>query len=87
MVEAEIMIKLFLLAWVITRFEPIQMLVELLPDKLIYNLIKLLLTCLKCVLFWSVLVFTGDIFLASGMAFIGFWYDKLIGPQENKVRL
>jgi len=77
----------FLLAWVITRFEPIQMLLELLPDNLVSNLIKLLLSCLKCVLFWSVLIFTGDIFLASMMAFIGFWYDKLISPIENRVRL
>ena len=87
MVETILMIKLFLLAWVITRFEPIQMLLELLPDNLFSNLIRLLTTCLKCVLFWSVLIFTGDIFLASGMAFIGFWYDKIIAPIENKVRL
>lgn len=82
-----LMIKFFVLAWVITRFEPIQMLLELLPDNLVSNLIKLLLSCLKCVLFWSILLFTGDVFIASGMAFIGFWYDKLISPIENKVRL
>jgi hypothetical protein len=82
-----LMIKLFLLCWVITRFEPIQMILELLPDNLISNLIRLFTSCLKCVLFWTVLIFTGDIFLASGMAFIGFWYDKLISPIENKVRL
>ena len=84
---AILLIKFFLLAWVITRFEPIQMLLELLPDNLMSNLIKLLLSCLKCVLFWSVLSFTGDVFLASGMAFVVFWYDKFISPIENKVRL
>lgn len=84
---AILLIKFFLLAWVITRFEPIQMLLELLPDNLMSNLIKLLLSCLKCVLFWSVLSFTGDVFLASGMAFVGFWYDKFISPIENRVRL
>lgn len=82
-----LMIKFFVLAWVVTRFEPIQMLLELLPDNLVSNLTKLLLSCLKCVLFWSVLSFTGDVFIASGMAFIGFWYDKIIGPIENRVRL
>ena len=81
------MIKLFLLAWVITRFEPIQIVLELIPDNLVFNLLKLLVSCLKCVLFWLVLIFTYDIFLASGMAFIAFWYDKLISPIENKVRL
>lgn len=81
------MIKLFLLAWVITRFEPIQIVLELIPDNLVFNLLKLLVSCLKCVSFWLVLIFTYDIFLASGMAFIAFWYDKLISPIENKVRL
>ncbi len=79
--------KLFLLSWLITRFEPIQMILELMPDKLIPNLFKLLLTCLKCVLLWLTLIYTGNIFLAAGMSFIGFWYDKFIAPIENKVRL
>lgn len=87
MVETILMIKLFLLAWVITRFEPIQIVLELIPDNLVFNLLKLLVSCLKCVSFWLVLIFTYDIFLASGMAFIAFWYDKLISPIENKVRL
>lgn len=82
-----LMIKFFFLSWTITRFEPIHMILEALPDNLIFNLLRLLLTCIKCVLFWSVLIFTGNIFLASGMAFIGFWYDKFISPIENKVRL
>ena len=80
-------IKIFLLSWMITRFQPIQMLMEILPDKLIYNLIKLLLTCLMCVSFWSSLLITGNIFVASGVAFVGFWYDKIIGFYENRVRL
>ena len=87
MIELFLLIKLFLLSWVITRFEPISMILEILPDNLIFNLFRLLLTCLKCVLFWMTLSFTGDIFISAGMAFIGFWYDKLIGPIENKVRL
>lgn len=82
-----ILIKVFLLSWLITRFEPLQMLLELLPDKLISNLFRLLLSCLKCVLLYATFAFTGDIFLAAGMSFIGFWYDKFIGPIENKVRL
>lgn len=82
-----ILIKVFLLSWLITRFEPIQMVLELLPDNLVINLFRLLLTCLKCVLLYMTFVFTGDIFLAAGMSFVGFWYDKFIGPIENKVRL
>jgi hypothetical protein len=40
-----------------------------------------------CVSFWSTLIWTGDIFIASGVAFVGFWYDKIIGFYENRVRL
>jgi hypothetical protein len=63
------------------------MTLEALPNKLVYNLIRLILTCLKCLAFWITLTWTGDIFLASLMAFIGFWYDKIIGRIENKIRL
>ena len=83
----KIMISIWLLSWFITRFEPLQMTLELLPNKLIYNLFKLLISCLKCVSFWITLFYTGDIILASGIAFISFWYDKWIGPLERKVRL
>lgn len=83
----ETLISIWLLSWVITRFEPLQMILETLPNKLITNVIKLLLSCLKCVSFWTTLIWTGNIFLASGMAFISFWYDKWIGPLERRVRL
>ena len=83
----EMLISIWLVSWFITRFEPLQMILELLPNKLIPNLIKLLVTCLKCVSFWSTLLVTQNIVLASGMAFISFWYDKWIGPLERKVRL
>lgn len=82
-----LLLKIFILCWVITRFEPIQWLLELLPDNLIFNISKLLLTCLKCSLLWVTLLYTGDIYIACGMSFIGFWYDKWIGYYENRIRL
>ena len=83
----KIMISIWLLSWFITRFEPLQMLLELLPNKLLWNLIKLLISCLKCISFWITLGYTQNIIAASGIAFISFWYDKFIGPLERKVRL
>lgn len=80
-------IKIFFLSWLITRFQPIQMLLEALPDRLLNNIIKLLFSCLMCMSFWTTLIYTGDIFMSSAMAFIGFWYDKIIGFYENRVRL
>lgn len=82
-----LLFKIFIVSWLISRFEPIHMVLETLPNKLVYNLIRLVLTCLKCLAFWITLSLTQDIFLASLMAFIGFWYDKIIGRIENKVRL
>lgn len=83
----ETLFTIWIISWFITRFEPLQMILELLPNKLIYNLFKLLVTCLKCVSFWITLIMTEDIFLAALIAFISFWYDKIIGPQERKVKL
>ena len=82
-----ILLKVFLFAWVFTRFKPLQWLLELLPDRLVLNLIKLLLSCMTCISLWFGLVYTQDIWLSAGASFIGFWYDKLIGWRENVVRL
>lgn len=87
MLTIMIYIKIFFLAWVITKFEPIEMILELLPDKLFYNVIRLVFSCLMCCLFWTTFALTGNIFAASFMAYIGFWYNKFISPIENKVRL
>jgi hypothetical protein len=79
--------KVFILSWCLTRFKPIQWLLDLAPDYLIFNLIRLLLTCLQCSSFWIGIIFTGDIFLASTASFIGFWWDKMVSPIENRIRL
>jgi hypothetical protein len=81
------LIKLFLLCWVLTRFEPISWLLELLPDNLVFNITKAIITCLKCSLLWVTFLHTGDIFVACGMSFFGFWYDKIIGYYENRIKL
>ncbi len=83
----ETLVSIWLVSWFITRFEPLQMVLELLPNKLLFNLFKLLITCLRCLSFWITLCYTQNIILASGIAFVSFWYDKFIGPQERKVRL
>ena len=79
--------KLFMFSWLLTRFQPIQMLLGALPDNLLMNIIRLLFSCLMCMNFWMTLGYTQDFFFASVMAFIGFWYDKIIGFYENRVRL
>ena len=82
-----LLIKIWLICWTITRFEPLKMVLDLLPNKLIPNLVRLVLTCLRCLTLWVTLIWTGDIFLACLVSFVSFFYDKFIGPIENKVRL
>lgn len=83
----ETLFTIWIISWFITHFEPLQMILELLPNKLLPNLFKLLITCLKCLTFWVTLIWTGNIYWASLIAFISFWYDKIIGPEERKVKL
>lgn len=79
--------QILLLSWVITKFKPLQIILEILPDKLFFNLLKLLLTCIMCVSFWLTLTLTYDVYLASLNAFVAFWYSKIFGYYENRVRL
>jgi hypothetical protein len=64
MIDLIVLIKSLLLAWIVTRFEPLKIIVEVLPDKLIYNVIKLLLTCSKCCTFWLSLIIYRDLYTA-----------------------
>lgn len=82
-----ILVKIWFVSWMITRFEPLHMLLELLPDKLFYNMLSLILTCLKCLSMWMTLIVTGDIFLSSLLCFISFFYEKNLGHWERRVRL
>jgi hypothetical protein len=79
--------QVLILSWLITRFKPVEMMLELLPDNLFFNLVQLLLSCLMCVSFWTGLILTQDIYLSALISFIGFWYDKVLGFYERRVRL
>ena len=82
-----LLIKIWFICWFLTHFEPLDMILEGMPNKLLYNIIKLLLTCLMCSTFWLTLIVTQSLWIASIMAFISFWYDKIIGPMENRIKL
>lgn len=83
-----IFIQIFLITWLVTRFEPLTMILELLPDKyILLNMVILLLTCSKCFAFWFSLIYTQDIFISAFMSFMMMIYEKTIGFWENRVRL
>lgn len=90
MIETILIVKALCIAFVITRFQPIQWVMEALLTKTKNNLILLLidqlLTCLKCCTFWLALLMTGDIFLASVAFIIAFVYDKNLSMWERRVK-
>jgi hypothetical protein len=87
MIDYIILIKVFFLSWFIVRFEPIQWILDLLPNNILKYILITMTTCLKCSNFWIGLILCQDIFIASGMAFIGMLYEKTIGKFETSIKL
>jgi len=75
------------ISWTISRFEPLHMLGEYLPNNIAFNLLRLMIGCMKCLSLWIGLAYTGSLAIAGLLAFIAFCYDKLIVLIENRVRL
>lgn len=80
-------INILLCCWFLSRFKPIQWLVEdLLPTNFITNLLSILLSCSKCIGFWFTLIYTHDFFYSCFISFLMMIYEKTIGKWENKVK-
>lgn len=88
------MLKSILLAYLLTRLEPIHNWAE---DKInnsksvllsiIAHIISNKLTrCLKCTSFWITLIMTTNIYLAIIAMIIGFVYDKNFSQWETKIK-
>lgn len=75
-----ILIKLFLLSWFFTHFEPGQLLLDKLykyiPTKL--KPTRTYLGCFKCVSFWLTLIITLNIFYAIGLSLIAYTYSRIM---------
>lgn len=76
-----LMIKAFLLGWLITNFQPLKQLIKKLPQNAFTFYFQMLTGCIKCCSFWVCLILSGNIFLAAGTAFIAYWYDYLLAPK------
>ena len=70
-------LKVFLITWFITHFEPLQERIERLY--LIKRLEKLIdiLTCFKCLSFWSVLIVTWNVYYAIFASLTAYLYDSI----------
>lgn len=88
-----LIIKIFLLGWFISRFSPIQWILEGIENNfhakrhfihMTFFLIREMTSCGKCSAFWVGLVI-GGLWPALIASFLSFWYDKLLSPYENKI--
>ena len=84
MILTIILLKCLLLAKFITGFEPIQWLLDILPDNLIKYLLVVITSCFKCCAFWTTLIYTGDIFIAAGASYIAYLYHN---AEQNLITL
>jgi len=70
------MIGSFFISWLV--YQATQTLSEFIDsDKLILNLIKTLLSCGKCIGFWTTLIYTQEFLSAAVVSFLMFLYGKI----------
>lgn len=89
-----LILKCFILGWFLNNFTPLQ---NLFTSILSYNLrpifklmittINEILSCQKCATFWFTLIYTGDIFFASFMAFIALIYTNRLKCYEEYIKI
>lgn len=88
-------IKIMLISWFLTRFKPLQMLIDYIISKTLNNplvsivmsFVLLPLTCFTCSSFWIGLILTHNFWIAATASFIATWYELLFGWKEKVVKL
>lgn len=78
--------KILVLSWLVTRFEPLQWLINLLPEKKIKYLLQDATTCMKCMSLYLGLLITFNIYIAALASFLSVIYSKTVGQWEQKVK-
>ena len=78
--------KILVSSWLVTRFEPLQWLIDLLPNNKFKFLIQDATTCMKCMSLYLGLIITGDIYMSALAAFLSVVYSKTIGLWEQNVK-
>lgn len=78
--------KTLLMSWLVTRFEPLQWILDLLPNNKVKFLLQDATTCMKCMSLYLGLVISGDIYVAALASLLSVFYNKTIGEWEQKVK-
>lgn len=81
--------KILLISYFVTRFEPVQWVIESLPkkikDNILFNIFYLAITCFKCSSFWIGLIMSHNFYIATIAFIIAFIYDKKFSLWETKI--
>ena len=80
-------LKISLVVFTITRFEPLIWVLETLPDNLLFNSLKLLLTCSKCLSLYLGAIYFWNIFIGMALSFFFTIFEKSVGRWLNKIDL
>jgi len=87
MIDYILLIKTILIVYTITRFEPLQWMLEFLPDNLIFNTIKLLLSCSKCLSLYLGSIIFMDLYVGMALSFFFTIFEKTIGKWLSRIDL
>jgi len=94
MMIALLILKVFLISWVITKYDPWFWFLDSISPyftknhftKLIYNSIVLATSCLKCCSLYVGLIM-GGLFIGVASSFVAYLYMQLLAPKIDKIYL
>jgi hypothetical protein len=72
-----LILKSIIYAYVLTQFQPLKWIIDLIPNSIPKYIIVLLTSCLACASFWIALVLTHSLFVAGITYFIISQLNKL----------
>jgi hypothetical protein len=78
--------KTLILSWLVTRYEPIQWVIDTIPSGRIKSVIQDATTCMKCMSLYIGLLISGSIYVAALASLLSVFYNKTIGEWEQKVK-
>jgi hypothetical protein len=87
--EMIIFIKIWLIARLIVKFQPLSWIIDTLPENMIKWILSVLTGCLRCAMTWLAFFMTFDILTTAIAAFIGeiaWWIEDKIKTRNIWIR-
>lgn len=82
-------LKAMMIGWIVTRFQPMIVVVEVLYEpvrnNVVANALMVAFTCSKCVAFWASLLMFHNIWIAISASFLMVIYERTLGAWEKRI--